>query len=135
MLIALSELGIKEITKLLNIIHDTGEIPTDLKKSQCTLQYFKKIGAVECDQHRTISLMGHLTKVMLRVLINKMRNKIVPEISKTQFGIMADKGTRNAIFSLRILMKRTIEGKKGVYLCFIDSSKAFDKYYIPTAVG
>ena len=33
MLTALSEFGIKEITKLLNIIHDTGEIPTDLKKS------------------------------------------------------------------------------------------------------
>ena len=32
MLTALGEFGIKEITKLLNIIHVTGEIPTDLKK-------------------------------------------------------------------------------------------------------
>ena len=33
MLTALGEFGIKEITKLLNIIHATGEIPIDLKKS------------------------------------------------------------------------------------------------------
>ena len=68
----------------------TGEIPTDLKKSVYTT--IPKKGAVECDQHRTISLMSHLTKVMLRVLMNRMRNKIVPEISVTQFGFMADKG-------------------------------------------
>ena len=39
MLTALGEFGFKEITKLLNIIHVTGEIPTDLKK----------IGTFECN--------------------------------------------------------------------------------------
>ena len=33
-----------------------------------------------------------------------MRNKILPEISETQFGFLADKGTRNAVFSLRTLI-------------------------------
>ena len=32
MLTALGKLCIREITKLLNILHDTGEIPKDLKK-------------------------------------------------------------------------------------------------------
>ena len=84
MLSALGEFGIKEITKLLNIIHDTGEIPTDQKKS-VYIAIPKKIGTVECDQHLTISLMSHLKKVMLQVLMNRMRNKILPEISETQF--------------------------------------------------
>ena len=53
--------------------------------------------------------MSHLTNVMLRVLINIMRNKILLEIFESQFGFMADKGTRNAIFSLRTLMEREIE--------------------------
>ena len=78
-------------------------------KSQCTLQYLKKKGAVECDRQRTISLNSHLTKVMLKVLMNRMRNKILPEISETQFGFITDKGTRNAIFSLRTLMERAID--------------------------
>ena len=82
MLTALGEFAIKETTKLLNIIHVTGEIPTDLKKS-VYIAIPKKIGTVECDQHRTVSLMSHLTKVMLRVLMNRMRNKILPEIYET----------------------------------------------------
>ena len=80
MLTVLGELGIKEVTKLLNIIHVTGEIPTDLKKS-VYMAIPKKVGRVECDQHRTISLMSHVTKVMLRVLMSRARNKILPEIS------------------------------------------------------
>lgn len=59
--------------------------------------------------------------------MNRMRNKILPEISETQFGFMADKGTRNAIFALGTLMERAIEVQKNLYLCFIDYSKAFDK--------
>ena len=68
---------------------------------------------------------------MLRVLINRMRNKILPEnfseISETLFRFMTDKGTRNAIFSLKTLMERAVEAQKDLYLCFIDYSKAFDK--------
>ena len=59
--------------------------------------------------------------------MKRMRNKILPGISKTQFGFMADKGTRNAIFTLKTLMERSIEVQKDLYFCFIDYSKAFDK--------
>merc|ERR1711867_84270 len=71
--------------------------------------------------------MRHLTKILLRVLMNRIRNKILPEVSETQFGFMKDKGTRNAIFALKTLMERSIEVQKDLYLCFIDYSKAFDK--------
>ena len=40
---------------------------------------------------------------------------------------MTDKGTTNAIFSLRTLMERAIDVQKDLYLCFIDYSKTFDK--------
>ena len=123
---ALDELGIKSVTKLVNSIYDTGTIPEDMKKS-VYIALPKKPGTVDCDQHRTISLMSHLTKVLLRILMSRMRNKILPEISEAQFGFMADKGTRNAIFALKTLMERSIEVQKDLYLCFIDYSKAFDK--------
>ena len=51
-------------------------------------------------------------------------------ISETQFGFMIEKGTANAIFSLRTLMERAIEVQKDLYLCFIDYSKAFDKVHV-----
>ena len=48
------------------------------------------------------------------------------EIVSEQYGFMSDKGTGNAIFLLQMLVKRSIEKQKDVYVCFIDYSKAFD---------
>ena len=76
---------------------------------------------------RTISIMSHLTKVLLRVIMARMRKSLRPEISQLQFGFVPDKSTRNAIFTLSMLAERCIEMQKDLYLCFIDYSKAFDK--------
>ena len=64
---------------------------------------------------------------MVQVLMKRMRNKILPEISETQFGFIADESTRSTIISLSTLMERAIEVQKDLHLCFIDYSKAFDK--------
>ena len=40
---------------------------------------------------------------------------------------MTDKGTTDAIFTLRALMEWAIEVQKDLYLCFVDYSMAFDK--------
>ncbi|GFO36610.1 retrovirus-related pol polyprotein line-1 [Plakobranchus ocellatus] len=56
-----------------------------------------------------------------------MRKSLMPEISPKLFGIMPDKGTRNAIFTLSILVERCNEMQKDLHLCFFDYSKAFDK--------
>ncbi|XP_076348049.1 uncharacterized protein LOC143245575 [Tachypleus tridentatus] len=91
LLLALKEVGIQEVTKLLNTIYDMGEIPEDLKKT-VFIPLPKKPGTTDCEQHRIISLMSHLTKVLLRVFMSRMRNKMRPEIFDTQFGFIADKG-------------------------------------------
>ncbi|GFS13167.1 RNA-directed DNA polymerase from mobile element jockey-like [Elysia marginata] len=36
-------------------------------------------------------------------------------------------GTRNAFFTLSMIIEIAIEMKKDLYLCFIDNSKAFDR--------
>ena len=74
-----------------------------------------------------MSLMSHITRVLLRVLMLRMRKSLRPEIAKTQFGFVPDKGTRNAIFTLSMLMERCFEVQKDLYICFFDYSKAFDK--------
>ena len=84
-------------------------------------------GTMDCELYRTISLMSHLTKVLLRIIMARMRKSLRPEISQLQFGFVPDKSTRNAIFTLSMLAERCIEMQKDLYLCFIDYSKAFDK--------
>ena len=68
-----------------------------------------------------------MTKVTLKVLLQRMRGRTKGEISEEQFGFMPDKGTRNAIFMLRMITERCDEMQKDLYICFIDYVKAFDK--------
>ena len=109
-----------------NKIYDTGDIPEEMKKS-VFIPIPKKVGAVECEQHRTLSMMSHITKIILKVILARIRPKIQQEIAEEQYGFIKDKGTANAIFILRNLYERAIEKQKTLYLCFIDYEKAFDK--------
>ena len=122
----LEDIGIDFLTKLLNSIYDSGKIPKDLAKS-VFITLPKIPGTMDCELHRTISLMSHLTKVLLRIIMARMRKSLRPEMSQLQFGFVPDKSTRNAIFTLSMLAERCIEMQKDLYLCFIDYSKAFDK--------
>ena len=82
--------------------------------------------AIKCDKHRTISLMSHVAKLVLRIVIIRIRGRALHDIAPEQYGLMPDKGTGNAIFVPRMLVERFIEKQKYVYVCFIDYSKAFD---------
>ena len=104
----------------------SGKIPKDLAKS-VFITLPKIPGTMDCELYRTISLMSHLTKVLLRIIMARIRKSLRPEISQLQFGFVPDKSTRNAIFTLSMLAERCIEMQKDLYLCFIDYSKAFDK--------
>ena len=87
----------------------------------------KKPGTVECGQHRTISKMSHITKIILKAILKRMRPKLEEEIAEVQYGFTKDKGTTNAIFILRNICERSIQKQKNIYACFIDYEKAFDK--------
>ncbi|GFO09658.1 endonuclease-reverse transcriptase, partial [Plakobranchus ocellatus] len=120
------DFGIGKVTHLLNEIYDTGQIPTDLSKS-IFIALPKKPGATESELHRTISLMSHITKILLKIIMLRIRNKIKPEIAEEQCGFVEDKGTSNAIYILRTSIECALEVQKDLYLCFIDYTKAFDR--------
>ena len=105
MLEALEEYGVEKLTDIINKIYDDGEFPEDLNNSIFTTLP-KTPGAVECEQHRTISLISHITKIILRILLLRARSKIKLEIGVEQFGFVEDAGTRNAIFVFRMITER-----------------------------
>ncbi len=123
---ALDELGAEWMTMIANKIYDEGYFPIEMSRS-VFIALPKKAGTTKCELHRTISLMSHMTKVILKILLQRIRGRTKGEISEEQFGFMPDKGTRNAIFTLRMISERCIEMQKDVYICFIDYAKAFDK--------
>ena len=122
---ALDDLGAEWMTKIVNKIYEEGHFPTDMSRS-VVITLPKKAGTTKCELHRTISLMSHMTKVTLKILLQQMRGKTKGEISEEQFGFMPDKETGNTIFTLRMITERCVEVQKDVYICFIDYTKAFD---------
>ncbi|CAG9835414.1 unnamed protein product [Diabrotica balteata] len=66
----------------------------------------EKINAKQCSDHRTINMMNHVLKNFLRILHLRNYNKIEVQLSKTQFGFRNNLGTREAFFSLQVMVQR-----------------------------
>ena len=113
------------MTDIINETYSTGE-PEDLCIS-IFIALPKKPGAVKCELHRTISLMSHITKPILRIIMERVHSRIRPENGIEQCGFVEDSGTRNAIFMVRMISKRAIEKQRDVHMCFIEYIKAFDR--------
>jgi len=96
---ALGDFGLFELTELLNKLYDTGHIPSDMLKS-VFIALPKNVGATDCELHRTISLMSHVTKILLHIIMMRVRNKLKPEIAEEHCGFVEGKGTSNAILKL-----------------------------------
>ena len=62
--------------------------------------------------HRTINLMSHFTKIVSRIIMMPVKNKIKPktaEIAEEQCGFKEGKNTLNAIYILQTIIERALE--------------------------
>src|SRR6476469_8580989 len=87
----------------------------------------KKMNAVECSDHRTISLISHASKILLKILTNRIEAKARDFIERNQFGFRKGCGTRDAIGVMRMICDRSLESGNNEYICFVDFEKAFIK--------
>ena len=60
----------------------------------------KKSGALKCPKHRTLSIMSQEGKVLLRVVMNRLRERINERVLQEQYGFRKGTGTTDAIFAL-----------------------------------
>ena len=124
MLVSVGVYGLEELMRLANMVYSHGYFPKELNKS-IFITLPKISGTTKCEKHRTISLLSHITKLILHVVMNGVRGSTLQEIAPEQYGFMPDKGTRNAIIVLRRMSEIAIEKQNDIYACFIDYSKAF----------
>ena len=87
----------------------------------------QKPKAQKCTEFRTISLMTHISKLLLKIIQQRIADKIDKEVSRLQSGFRPEMGTREGIFNWRTLCERTLEVNQDVYICFIVYKKAFDR--------
>ena len=86
----------------------------------------KKGNAKECSNYRTIALILHASKVMLKILQARLQQYVNCELPDVQAGFRKGRGTRDQIANIHWIIQKAREFQKNIYFCFIDYAKAFD---------
>ena len=80
----------------------------------------------KCPNSRTIALISHASKVMLKILQARLQQYVDHELPEVQAGFRKGRGTRDQIANICWIIEKAREFQKTIYFCFIDYAKAFD---------
>ena len=86
----------------------------------------KNDNAKECSNYRTIALISHTSKAMLKILQARLQQYMNCEITDVQAGFRKGRGTRSQIAIICWIIEKARDFQKNIYFCFIDYAKAFD---------
>ncbi len=117
--------AVKVLHSICQQIWKTQQWPQDWKRS-VFIPIPKKGNAKECSNYRTIALISHTSKVMLKILQARLQQYVNHELPDVQAGFRKGRGTRDQIANIRWIMEKAREFQKNIYFCFIDYAKAFD---------
>lgn len=118
--------GMEELVGLCQEMYEEGKWPEDFTRL-VLIPIPKKENAEECGDYRTVSLICHASKIMLKVLTKRLEAKAGTFLSSGQFGFRSGVGTRDAIAVMRMMCERGMEHGQDLYICFVDFEKAFDR--------
>ena len=108
--------GMAMINMLLIICHkiwQTGEWPTPWTQS-LIITLPKKCNLQLCQKYRSISLTSHPSKVMLRILLNRLKPQ-AEIIKEEQAELKAGKSTTEQIFNLKKYSERYLQLQQSLY--------------------
>ena len=85
--------------------------PQDWKRL-AFIPILKKGNAKECSNDRTIALISHASKVMLKILHTRLQQYMNCELPDFQSGFRKGRGTRDQIANIRWIMKKQESSRK-----------------------
>lgn len=119
----------KAITKLFNLILDSGKYPDNWRKS-FTILIFKSGEKTDLNNYRGISLQNCLAKLFSSTLNERLILHYENLFANQQFGFRGNHRTSDSIFILKTLITKYIYGEKGrIFSCFVDLRRAFDSLW------
>ena len=99
--------------------------PWDWKRS-VFIPIPKKGNAKECSNYRTIALISHGSKVILKILQARLQQYVNCELPDVQAGFRKGRETRNQVANICWIIEKAREFPRNIYSCFINYAKAFD---------
>jgi len=93
----------------------TQQCPQDWKRS-VFIPTPKKSNAEECSNYRTIALISHASKVMLKILQARLQRYVNRELPDVQAGFRKGRGTRDQIANICWIIEKAREFQKNIKL-------------------
>ena len=103
--------AVKVLHSICQQIWKTQQWPQDWKRS-VFIPVPKKGNAKECSNYRTIALISHASKVMLKILQARFQQYMNHELPDVQAGFRKGRGTRDQIANIHWVMEKAREFQK-----------------------
>ena len=87
-------------------------------KGQFSFLIPKKGIAQECSNYRTITLISHAGKVMLKILQARLQQYVNCELADVQAGFRKGRGTRDQIANTRWIIEKGRVTEKHLFLLY-----------------
>ena len=113
------------VKMLHSICQQIWKIPWPMAGKGVFIPIPKKGNAKECSNYRTIALISHASKVMLKILQARLQQYENCEILDVQAGFRKGRGTRDQIANIHWITEKARSFQKNIYFCFIDYTEAF----------
>ena len=107
--------AVKVLHSICQQIWKTQQCPQDWKRS-VFIPIPKKGNAKECSNYRTIALISHASKVMLKILQARLQQYVNHELPDVQADFRKCRGTRKQIANVHWIIKKAREFQKNIYL-------------------
>ena len=110
--------AVKVLHSVCQHIWKTQQWPQNWKRS-VFIPVPKKSNAKECSNYRTIALISHGSKVMLKILQVRLQQYMNQELPDVQAGFGKGRGTRDQIANIRWIIENAREfHKKHLFLLY-----------------
>ena len=140
-----TEAAVKYILPIIQEAWNTERIPETWKKG-LLVKLPKKGDLSLCSNWRGINLLNSISKILARIIHNRLSSVLDPLLRKEQAGFRPQRSCVNQINTLRIIVEQSVEMQSPLYMVFVDFERAFDsvnrdfifkaleKYYVPEKI-
>ena len=115
----------QELFAIVRLMWQTEVIPPALVRGTFVMLY-KKGPRDNFGNYRAIGLMCHSYKLLSMLVLHRMRDAVESRLAETQAGFRRERGCRDNVLLLRLLMDAVLRAVKQAVVTFIDYRTAFD---------
>ena len=110
--------AVKVLHSIRQQVWKTQQWPQDWKRS-VFIPIPKKANAKECSNYRTMALISHASKVMLKILQARLQQYVNHELPDVQVGFRKGKGTTDQVAKILWIIEKAREfQKKHLFLLY-----------------